>query len=49
MKDMNEMAQVHDELAIFEKNFMNGKKKINNCEVLTLESDMTSKALTIMY
>ena len=49
MKDMNEMAQVHDELSIFEKNFSNGKKKINNCDILTLEADLSSKALNIQY
>ena len=49
MKDMNEMAQVHDELTTFEKNFSHSKKKINNCDILTLEADLTSKALTMQY
>ena len=45
MKDMNEIALVHDEVTIFEKNFNQGKKKLNNCDMLTLESDVISKAL----
>jgi hypothetical protein len=49
MKDINEVALVHDEVTIFEKNYYNGKKKINNCDMLTLEADVTSKALSMQY
>ena len=46
---MNEIAQVHDELTIFEKNFCNGKKKVNNCDILALEADLSSKAMNMQY
>ena len=46
---MKEAAEVYQVVQEFEKSFCGAKKKINECDLVTLESDLTVQVLKMQY
>jgi hypothetical protein len=47
--NMHETQEVNAVIKEFEKNFSGAKKKINECDLVTLESELTVLALKMQY
>jgi len=47
--NMNETQEVHALMKEFERSFCSAKKKINDCDLVTIESELVVQALKMQY